>query len=177
MLRPQDIVVLLKLSLASGRPPYLLIAQDLGLYPSEVYASIKRARLSQLVHGEKDSFLLNRTALQEFLQHGIRYAFPAEVGALTRGVPTGYAAPPLNQLLLAGNDPPPVWPHGEGTVRGYSFSPLHKNVPIAAEKDQRLYELLALVDAVRGGRVRERELAKAELKRRLESEVNDSSQS
>jgi len=49
-----------------------------------------------------------------------------------------------------------------------SFTPLHKNVPQAALEDAKLYELLALVDALRDGRARERELAGHELKRRLE---------
>ena len=169
MLRPVDIVVLLKLSLGSERPPYLQLAHDLHLYPSEVYTSIKRCRASQLVQGPELKDRLNRSALLEFLLHGIRYAFPAKVGALTRGVPTAYAAPPLAQFIAGGDDPPPVWPIANGTVRGYSFEPLHKNVPRAALEDAQLYELLALVDAVRDGRARERQLAERELKKRLEA--------
>jgi hypothetical protein len=169
VLRPVDIVVLLKLSLTQGgRPPYLQMANELHLYPSEVYASIKRARASQLVQGAAMKDRLNRSALIEFLQHGIRYAFPAEKGALTRGVPTSYAAPPLNRSIAAGSDPPPVWPYEDGPKRGYSFAPLHKNVAKAALEDPRLYELLAMVDALRDGRARERELASRELGKRLE---------
>src|SRR6266702_3988914 len=167
MLRPLDIVVLLKLSLHDGRPPYQQLAQELHLYPSEVYASIKRARISHFVQGQERQDRLNRSALVEFLLHGIRYAFPAEKGALTRGVPTAYAAPPLQKSIAAGGDPPPVWPYAEGAVRGYSFSPLHKNVPQAALEDPKLYELLVLVDALRDGRARERDLAGRELKKRL----------
>jgi len=106
------------------------------------------------VQGPELKDRLNRTALLEFLQHGIRYAFPASTGALTRGVPTGYAASPLNRIIVSDDDPSPVWPLATGAVRGYSFEPLHKNVPQAALEDPRLYELLALVDALRGGRAR-----------------------
>lgn len=176
MLRPLDIVVLLKLSLESGRPPYLQLANDLHLYPSEVYTSIKRCRASHFVQGPELKDRLNRSVLLEFLLHGIRYAFPAAKGALTRGVPTGYAAPPLNQVIAGGGDPPPVWPFQDGAVRGYSFEPLHKNVPRAAQQDSRLYELLALVDAVRDGRAREREIASRELKKRLEATPGSASQ-
>jgi hypothetical protein len=169
VLRPLDIVVLLKLSLIQGgRPPYLQMANELHLYPSEVYTSIKRARASQLVQGPELKDRLNRSALIEFLQHGIRYAFPAETGALTRGVATSYAAPPLNQLIAAGTDAPPVWPYKDGHQRGFSLIPLHKNVPKAALEDPRLYQLLALVDALRDGRAREREIASRELRDRLE---------
>ena len=167
MLRPMDIVVLLKLSTLDGRPPYLDLARDLHLYPSEVYISLKRAAESQLLHRQKRHDRLNRSGLLEFLLHGIRYAFPVQKGALTRGVPTSYAAPPLNEQISTDDAPSPVWPYAQGSVRGYSFAPLHKNVPVAALEDKRLYELLALVDAVRDGRARERSLAGRELTRRL----------
>jgi hypothetical protein len=169
VLKPLDIVVLLKLSLLEGeRPPYLQLANELHLYPSEVYASIKRVRASHLVQGPELKDRLNRSALLEFLLHGIRYVFPAERGAMTRGVPTRYAASPLKQYLEQGKEPPPVWPYAEGLVRGYSFAPLHKNVPMAALADPHLYELLVLVDALRDGQARERELAVKELRKRLE---------
>jgi hypothetical protein len=115
--------------------------------------------------------------LLEFLLHGIRYAFPAEKGAMTRGVPTGYAAPPLLESIAASSEPPPVWPYADGPVRGYSFAPLHKNVPQAALEDSKFYELLALVDALRDGRARERELAGRELKKRLGGSSFDLSES
>jgi hypothetical protein len=169
MLRPLDLVVLLKLSLEkSGRPPYLRLGNDLHLYPSEVYASVKRARASHFLQGPELDDRLNRSALLEFLLHGVRYVFPAEKGSPTRGVPTGYAAPPLRKSIANAGELPPVWPYADGRVRGYSFAPLHKNVPQAALEDERLYELLALVDALRDGRARERAMAGRELARRLE---------
>ena len=88
-------------------------------------------------------------ALLEFLVHGARYAFPPKRGELTRGVPTGYAAPPLAMAIVGSSEPPPVWPYAEGKVRGYAFAPLYRTVPEAALRDPVLYELLALVDALR----------------------------
>jgi hypothetical protein len=93
---------------------------------------------------------------------------PGSTGAPTRGVPTSYAALPLSKTIAEAGELPPVWPFADGKVRGYSFAPLHKNVPQAALADERLYELLALVDALRNGRARERNLASQELTRRLE---------
>ena len=52
-------------------------------------------------------------------------------------------------------------------TRGYEFSSLYKTVPKAALKDNRFYELLAIVDTIRDGRAREREIAIKELKLRL----------
>lgn len=48
-----------------------------------------------------------------------------------------------------------------------ALEPLHPNVPDVAMQDQDLYDLLALVDAVRTGRARERKLAREELRSRL----------
>ena len=75
---------------------------------------------------------LNRSALLEFLLHGVWYTFPAQRGTMTRGVPRRYAASPLERYLEQGKEPLPVWPSAEGSVRGYSYAPLHKNVPKAA---------------------------------------------
>jgi hypothetical protein len=169
MLRPVDVVVMLRLALESGRRPlYSKLALELGLYPSEVYTSLRRCAASHFLHGEGKAATLNRTALLEFLHHGVRYAFPAQKGSLTRGVPTAFAAPPLNATIVH-DDVIPVWPYPLGQSRGYQLTPLHKNVPEAALKSPALYELLALVDSIRDGKVRERQLAAAALKERLTS--------
>jgi len=110
----------------------------------------------------------NRANLKEFLIHGVRYAFPVRRGGLVRGIPTAHAAPPLKQQIAESFDPPPVWPDGNGSARGLEFSPLYRNVPAAARRDPRLYELLALVDAIRDGRAREREIAIRELTARID---------
>lgn len=81
-------------------------------------------------------------------------------------MPTSYAAPPLCALISSSADPP-VWPHPMGVARGYAFSPLYKTVPEAAALDGELYQLLALVDAIRDGQAREAALAIQELKARL----------
>lgn len=105
----------------------------------------------------------NISAIEEFLIHGVKYVFPAERGALTRGLPTSYAAEPLNRLIAPGDEPIPVWPHPEGQKRGIAFTPLYKSVPVAVLHDALLYKQLALVDALRDGRTRERKLAEREL--------------
>jgi len=53
-------------------------------------------------------------------------------------------------------------------VRGISFLPLHRSVPEAAMRDPKLYEMLALLDAIRDGRAREREIAVRELTKRID---------
>jgi hypothetical protein len=136
--------------------------------PSEVHASIRRARAARLIHGSELGDRVNPKALEEFLVHGIRYAFPPEKGGMTRGMPTASAAEPLSRKMTQ-EEPVPVWPFEQGSKRGYAFLPLYKKVPQAALKDDELYQLLALVDALRDGSARERELAKRELSARLKN--------
>ena len=88
---------------------------------------------------------------------------------MTRGIPTSYAAEPLKSEIAVSNELPPVWPWHDGNTRGMGLEPLYKNVPHAALRDPALYQLLALVDAIRDGRARERSLAERELVRRLKS--------
>lgn len=169
VLRPQDLVVLLRLSLERDIPPtYAALGEELGLTASEVHAGLERATLAQLAHKDKSGkATVVREALWLYIQHGARYSFPATRGEVTRGLPTGYAASPLKDRIAQPNDPPPVWPYKNGTVRGAAFYPLYPSVPGAATRNPALYELLALFDAVRGGSPRERALALDLMQERL----------
>ena len=169
VLRPQDVVVLLRLSLQSGAPPtYAALAQELSLTASEVHAGLERATIAQLARKDRRGRAsVVREALKLFVLHGARYAFPATRGEATRGMPTGYAAPPLADKIVQPNEPAPVWPHKNGQVRGVAFYPLYPTVPDAAARNPALYELLVLFDAIRGGSMRERALASQMLEQRL----------
>ena len=169
-LKAQDVYVILKI-LASGsrRPPYAVLAIDLGMSASEVHASVKRAQAARLLHGPESDNRPNLSAVQEFLIHGLKYAFPAERGNFTRGVPTSYAAEPLRRKIPPSTEPIPVWPHAEGKDRGIALTPLHKSAPVAALRDPHFYEYLALADALRDGRARERKYAEEELRQRLQT--------
>jgi hypothetical protein len=169
VLKPQDLVVLLRLSLVTGAvPTYAALAAELGMTASEIHAGLERASIAQLARKDqagKPSVV--REALKLFVIHGARYAFPVVRGEATRGTPTGYAAPPLKEKIVQPNEVPPVWPHKDGTVRGMAFYPLYPSVPVAAGRNPALYELLALFDAIRGGSARERALAIELLNERL----------
>lgn len=170
ILKPQDVVLLLKLVAQPGVSwTYPGLAQELVLSASEVHAAIRRAHQAHLATEPTASARPVRAALKEFLLHGVRYVFAPDRGNITRGMPTGYAAPPLSRKIAAGSEPPPVWPFERGEARGYAFSPLYRSVPQAAQRDPALYELLALVDAIRDGRARERALAAKELASRLDA--------
>jgi hypothetical protein len=159
-LKPQDVVVLLKLLVSSGRVlPFSALAGQLAMSASEVHASVGRAMEARLVNVASDRLQVTKAALKEFLLHGAKYAFPATFGAATRGVPTAYAAPPLVTLVSQPDELPPVWPDPSGDRRGMALYPLYPTVPRAARADPALYECLALFDALRSGAARERQIA------------------
>lgn len=96
--------------------------------------------------------------LAEFALHGAKYAFPGIQLPLAVGVPTSHSAPVFAGVFAPGSTDF-VWPHPNGSVRGVGVEPLHSSVPYAAMQDARLYDMLALFDALRVGKARERGMA------------------
>ena len=159
VLKPQDLYVLLALlSRGGGSVGYPELAEQTGLAVSAVHGALKRAAAQLAMFQDRRPVVL-KTQLREFLLYGAKYVFPPIWGSLARGVPTGYAAAPLNALIAPSSDPVPVWPHPKGAARGVSLAPLYPSVPAAALKDEKLYAILALFDALRSGRARERNAA------------------
>lgn len=163
-LKPQDVVVAVKILIHKNRKlPYALLADELFMSVSEVHAATKRCETCRLMIKTDEGMTTVRNSMAEFLTHGIQYVFPAISGGLTRGIPTGFAAGPLKKYFNIDNDLPPVWPDPEGESRGVAFMPLYPSLVQAAKVDVALYEVMTLVDAIRGGAAREREMAKKEL--------------
>lgn len=160
VLKPQDLLVVLKLWVRRGqRWTYQTLARELGMSAAETHGAVKRARVAGLLPLGQLSDPPIPSALCEFLIHGAKYAFPAQVGRVTRGVPTAHAASPLKEEMAPSEGLPPVWPHAEGTDRGEMVDPLYPSATLAAMADPALYELLVLLDALRIGRARERQIA------------------
>lgn len=136
--------------------------------PVEVHAAVNRVLDAGLAVRKAAKIRANIRNLHEFLVHGLRYVFVPEWGEIARGMPTLYAVAPLSDVISASSEPIPVWPDPGGKVRGSSFTPLYKSVPKAAREDPALYELLVLVDEIRGGRARERKIAIHQLEQRLD---------
>jgi len=168
-LKQQDIYVALKLVVLNNEACSMQrLGEMLGMSASRVHDSIHRLIKARLIRKDK-AYRPVLANLKEFIVHGIRFAFVPEIGQPTRGLPSASFAPPLNREFAAVKDLPHVWPDPVGEVRGISFSPLHKSAPAAARKDPAFYELLAMVDAIRGGRARERNMAIEKLTERLSS--------
>jgi len=159
-MRPQDLVILLKI-IAKGEENWRMkdIAYELGISNSEVSESLNRSVMAGLIAGDKKRVM--KTSLLEFLKYGLKYVYPQRPSAMVRGVATAHSAMPLSDIIQS--DEIYVWPYAEGNERGFSIEPLHANVPKAVLEDNQLYELLALVDALRLGTAREQKLAIQEL--------------
>jgi hypothetical protein len=187
MLKGQDIVILIKiLSKMSSNPKgdTPLFAQNalalhLCMSTSEVHTGITRliqANLLGEIYKEalprKKIILPNLSACEEFLIFSVKYFFSTKLGAYTRGIITSYAAPAFENKIVVGESPIPVWPYAEGKERGLTLEPLYRSVPqsVMEHPDPEFYEYLTIVDAIRAGRPREREIAIKLLKEKLDYE-------
>lgn len=184
-MKPQDIVILAKLLSFNKKKKswtQASLAQELCLSSSQVNYALKRLREAKLVvsvsknnDSEKKLVPIIRSC-EEFLIHGVKFAFPPEFGSQGPGIPTAYAAPPLNEIIVSGDDLPPVWPAiGNGCVRGIELKPLYHCVAKSLMKypDQFFYELLALLDALRSGRARERNIGMEKISKMLKEEYTN----
>jgi hypothetical protein len=164
LLKPLDVVVSVKAAvLDEPRWTIAQMAEHLGMDGAQVFRAARAAATAGLLVADpgasRAGYSPNRAALLELLIHGLKYMVVPTRGQLTRGVPTAHAAPVMKGRLVAGDESPPVWPHATGKVRGESFEPLHRCVPGAALRDERFYAAMAVVDAIRGGRARDRTIA------------------
>jgi hypothetical protein len=163
-MRPLDILVLIQIILYRSEDWLSKeLSNKLKISASEISESLNRSSIAGLLSADKKKVM--KKALLEFLEFGLKYTFPQRPGPLVRGIPTAHSAPPLNQLLQF--DELYVWPYNDGTVRGQSIEPLYKTVPEISLQNSELYEILALLDSIRLGRVREKKIAVKELKRRI----------
>jgi hypothetical protein len=163
-MKPQDVVVLLKvIALKNDNWQQIPLAHSLKMSQSEVSQSVARSKYAGLLdhNGKK----VMRQALYDFLQYGLAVVFPAKPGAVVRGIPTAHSTAPLNEEIRSGEDY--VWPFAKGNVRGHGITPLYATVPQAVLDDEQLHALLALADALRVGKAREKNMAVQELKNRI----------
>jgi len=164
-MRPQDVVVLLKIIAVRNDDWYNSdLAKSLQISASEISEVLNRCKIAGLIDSKKRKVHIN--SFIEFLIYGLKYVFPAEPGTIVKGIPTAHSAPPINEHISEGIDVY-VWPYAKGNKRGQAIEPLYKTLPVIIHEDELFYELLAIVDTIRVGRVREIKIAIDELKKRL----------
>lgn len=164
-MRPHDIAVLLKIASKEQNNWYMKdLAYELEISPSEISESINRSIIAGLISSDKKT--LKKLAVLDFIKSGLKYVYPQQPGAMVRGIATAHSAPPLNNEIMS--EEQFVWPYAKGNLRGQAVEPLHPKMAEACLKDSQFYELMALVDAIRVGKVREQHLAFEMIKERIE---------
>lgn len=164
-MRPQDIVVLLKIIALKNDEWYNSdLAYALKISASEISEVLNRCKIAGLIDSKKRKVHMN--SFIEFIIYGLKYVFPTEPGPIVRGIPTAHTASPINEHISSGTDIY-VWPYAKGSIRGQAIDPLYKTLPEIVQEDKMFYELLTIVDTIRVGRVREIKIAIDELKKRL----------
>lgn len=155
-MRPQDIVVLLKILISRNEIwQYRDIASALSLSISEVSESLNRSHIAGLVSESKRNVF--RQSLMEFIEHGLHYVFPQKPGTLVTGIPTAHSHSFFKTSLPGYSNY--VWPDEHGPMRGLSITPLYKGVTNAVKIDETLYLLIAAIDIIRVGNTRELKMA------------------
>lgn len=166
-MRPQDVVVLLKIVAKKDQPwKYKDLGSELFISSAEISDSLSRSAFAGLIDQEKKK--VYRQSLLEFLEYGLHYVFPAAPGAMVNGVPTAHSHPFMQTQFQSELNY--VWPDARAEQRGLSIEPLYQNQVSAVKFDPALYLMLALIDVIRVGRVREWKVAVEELKRLLSYE-------
>ncbi|MGN5955570.1 hypothetical protein ACP6L2_13240 [Sphingobacterium lactis] len=160
-MRPQDIVVLIKILTMYNESWQLKdLANSLYISNSEVSESLERSVYAGLIDFGKRK--VHRGNLLDFLIYGMKYVFPVQPGILARGLPTAHSHPFLQTFISS--DQAYVWPSPSGSILGQAIEPFYANQVKAAQGDDELYRLLALLDVIRVGKLREKNIAEKELK-------------
>lgn len=165
-LKPQDVALLAKIIARKSEDwRQIDIAMELGLSQGEVAKALSRLNKAGLLQEKR----VNRSAALEFVLHAIKYMFPAEVGALAVGVPTGISSPAHSKMVVQSGDDVYVWPSANGKKRGQMIKPFYPNLADAALKDADFYGLMSAIEILRVGRARERKLAENYLEREIKN--------
>lgn len=168
IIKPHDIVVLLKLLCrGKGGWKYESLEQELTLSKSAIFRSLNRCANAKFISSNPfQQFYIKN--LSEFLIHGIQYVFVAEPGKTTRGIATAHSASPLNKVIVSEKDVY-IWAYAKGNLRGQAIEPLIKHAAEIVKTDNDLYELMTLIDAIRVGKTREKQIAATILTEKLDN--------
>lgn len=157
MLRPADIATLLYLR-RHPADTYSAMAERLGISKSTAHESVARLIKSRLAHASREAMAIVADGPAfDFLAFGVPFAFVPDTVPQARGIVTGLHALPSDATSAA---LALVWPSRLGDARGIGVAPLVPAAPDLPHRDPPLYRMLALVDALRLGDAREREIAR-----------------
>lgn len=172
MVKASDIYVLSGLLVIEEDWTYRSLADRLHVPHPVVQRALSRAQAADLYSAERREVHLPHW--EEFASHALRFTAPTRLGALMPGVPAAWAAEPMaSAIRSSGEDPPPIWPYARGRVRGQAIEPLHPSAPEAVEEWPQLGEILAVLDSLRAGDPRVRNVAEDLLAKMLRERTKD----
>ena len=147
-MRPQDVIILLKLVIEGEEGSRIKdLSSKLFISASEVSESLNRSSIAGLLL--PDSRVVTKDPFLKFLEHGLQYVFPAQLGPVMKGIFTAHSESSL--YLNFSSEEKLVWADELGKERGPTILPLYPTVIKAVKKDRLLYKLLALCDIIRIG--------------------------
>jgi hypothetical protein len=165
-------VVMMVLLRASGRDHWTFaeLSGALGHSVSQCHAARERLRAVRLLSGNPDKpWHVPADNFVEYLVHGLKYDFPAHIGASTRGVATAHSsdfvADQFRSVVKEGAGLGFVWPSAQGNAVGQALEPVHASQVVLAGKPEfaEAYRLMVLADLLRVGQARERAWAAASI--------------
>jgi hypothetical protein len=161
-MRPQDVAILLKIVAINEQQWQLVgLSNLLHISISEISESLNRSRLANLIDHKKKK--VNKENFLEFLIHGVRYVFPQQPGSMARGVATAHSHPLIKKKFISELNY--IWPYSKGETLGLIIEPFYPNQVEAVKADPLFHKLLALIDLIRVGKVREVKYAISELQK------------
>lgn len=165
MLSAPDIASLLYLHLHPA-DPYSAMAERLGISKSTAHGSVQRLIKNRLVHRSARAMgTVAQGPALDFLSYGVPYAFAPNIVPVARGVVTGLRALDGGGMNSFAGASALVWPSKLDDQMGVGIEPLVPAAPDIVHRDPPLYRMLAIVDALRVGDAREREVAREALQR------------
>lgn len=166
MVKKPDIYVLSGLLAHEGKWSYRSLADRLHVPHPVVQRALARAQEAGLYSADRRE--LHLPHFEEYAIHALRFVAPVQLGGVVPGIPAAWAAEPMASAIhSSGEEPPPVWPHAQGRVRGQAIEPLHSAAPEAVDAWPELGAILALLDSLRAGDSRVRQVAEELLARLL----------
>jgi hypothetical protein len=164
-IKPQDILVLSKLiELKSKSYRQIDLASELGISQAEIVHSMKRLELIGLYNRKLKS--LNKLSIIEFVEHALKFIFPTQVGAYSRGIPTVESSLFLSGKIASSSGVKYVWPSAEGSESGIVIQPIYHSVPKVVQNNDFLKKILNIIDIFRGNSsVRVKKIASTELRK------------
>ncbi len=89
-MRPQDVIILLKLAIDGEEGSRIKdLSSKLFISGSEISESLNRSSIAGLL--SPDSRKVNKDSFLKFLEYGLQYVFPAQLGPVMKGMFTAHS--------------------------------------------------------------------------------------